>query len=138
MGNKDRKITAYLSPASDDVIGNCNHLSSRLNAIIARYGCIVRDSMPAMSRNQWCAIMDANNGTDLLADRITPMIVWANVHDTPGLGEKWGIDQAALVSDLQQLSTTELLAVQEACVRFWQAAELPTDEALALSWARIS
>jgi predicted GTPase len=49
-----------------------------------------------------------------------------NVHDTPGLGEKWSVDQNALVAKLQRLPKSTLIAIQEATDRFWSQAELST------------
>ena len=95
--------------------------------------------MPTFARNEWCAIFDANNGTDVFnaEDHAPPLIVWANLADSQGIGEKWSINSASLVKRLQKLSVPQLLAVQEACVRFWMMTDLETDEALKQSWAKV-
>jgi hypothetical protein len=117
-------------------------LSMRIAAMIARYERMCRESMPAFTRDEWCAIMDANNGgSDLFVAEVdgypSATGIWANLHDSPGLGEKWGVDQPALVKRLQQLSTAELLAVDEAINRFWNHTPLDTDAALHVAWCRI-
>ena len=88
-----------------------------------------------LSRNEWCAVLDANNGvTQYIGDgMMAATLIWANVHDTPGLGSKWSVDQAALVRKLQSLDMSVAISIQEACDRFWSRAALPTDDALRAS-----
>ena len=112
-----------------------DRLSERVNYLIGAYYTMIADSMPLFSRGEWCAIMDANNGT--LYDHILPSMLWANLHDSPGMSAKWDIDQGDLVKQLQSLSRSQLLAVQEAINGFWRHHELPTDEALQRAGAKI-
>lgn len=139
-----KKVSIYLRERTQDVIGETagDGLSLRIAAMLARYERLCRELMPAFSRGEWCAIMDANNGgTDIFVAEVdgypSATGIWANVHDTPELGEKWEIDQAKLVKRLQKLSMPELLAVDEAVARFWNHHELVTDEALEKAWCNI-
>jgi hypothetical protein len=108
--------------------------SGRLNTVCERYMAMVTDALARLdlSRGEWCAVMDANNGVqEWTGDPWHGTMLWANVADTPGLGEKWGVDQEVLVARLRALGKTDLIAVQEVCDRFWSHADLPTDDALA-------
>lgn len=108
--------------------------SGRINTVCERYLAMVSDELGrlVLTKNEWCAVMDANNGVEQFTGMGSmPVMLWANVHDSPELGEKWDVDQAALVSKLQHLPKSTLIAVQEVCDRFWSRTEKPTDEALA-------
>jgi hypothetical protein len=107
--------------------------SGRINTVAERYMAMVADLIGRLnlSHAEWCAILDANNGVQVYIGAIEfPSMIWANVHDTPGLGEKWAIDQADLVQRLQALPRSSLIAVQEVADRFWSRAEKPTRQAL--------
>jgi hypothetical protein len=136
------KANIYIRDNTSVVIGptQSGELSSRIAACLNRYERFCKELMPTFSRNEWCAIFDANNGTDVFnAETNTPpMIVWANLADSRGMDEKWEINSASVVKRLQKLSVPELLAVQEASVRFWMMSDLDTDDALNQSWARVS
>lgn len=136
-----RKATIYISDDTSEIIGKTGkgELSSRIAACLARYAKMSASLMPVFTRDQWCAIFEANNGTDVFGgDGISGTMIWANVADSPGLGEKWSIDQDQLVAEMRALSEAELLAVNEACVRFWQISSKPTDKAIKASGARVS
>jgi hypothetical protein len=102
--------------------------TGRLNAIAERYLAMVEDVRPAMHRNEWLAVCDANNGCGL-----DWQMIWANVADTPDLGAKWSIDQGALVKKLHAMTTTQKIAVTETIQRFWSYFDLPTSQALDLA-----
>lgn len=130
-----KRATIYIPEDMSTQLGPCDNLSGRLAAIVDRYSIMVLDLMPNFSRNEWCAICDANSGTDMMGGLASPTMIWANVHDSIRLDEKWSIDQDALVKRLQQLRPSELLAVAEVCVRFWQLDKCDTDTALRLAGA---
>lgn len=115
-------------------------LSLRVAAIAARYEAMCQSLMPPLTKDEWCAVFDANNGTDVLSidGHIMPAGVWANVADSVGLDKKWNIDSSTLVSKLQALSPAALLAVEEASIRFWMNTHLSTDAAIAASWANLT
>jgi hypothetical protein len=121
--------------AALDAIGEryAENRSGRINTIAERYMAMIADEISRLtfSRNDWCAILDANNGVQQFTGiGEFPSMIWANVHDTPELGKKWDIDQADLVRRLQALPRSSLLAVQEVADRFWSRSEKPTDKAL--------
>ena len=103
-----------------------------------RYEMIVRDELDRMrlTRNEWCAICDANNGYIIFDEGLPDLSwqgCWANVADTPGLGEKWGIDQRELVTQLRNMSLASKAAVAEVVTRFWDIiSEQPMDNDEAL------
>jgi hypothetical protein len=126
--------TVYLADAALDYLADAESLSGRLSGIVLRYARLMRTSLPQLNRNQWCAICDANNGCgidDLVGEDTIPVMLWANVADAPGLGEKWGIDADALVATMRQWTRAEACAAWEAVRKFWQHAEADTDTALA-------
>lgn len=108
-------------------------LSGRLNGIVARYELLIDHAMPDFRPDEWCAIFDANNG--MLADAdplhmVSPTMIWANVHDTPGLAEKWDVDPADIIDRLRRLTPAQSVAVIEAIQRFWMNSHTPTPDAL--------
>ncbi len=136
------RISVYAGPPIEAALACIadteQNRSGRLNTICERYLAMVADELGRLdlSRGEWCAIMDANNGVAVYYGEpagITATGLWANVHDSPELGEKWKIDQAALVKKLQLLPRSSLLAIKEACDRFWSLTEKPTDKALIAS-----
>lgn len=132
-------LLAALSALGDRDDGN---RSARINVVCERYLAIVADELKRLkfSKGEWCAIMDANNGAQVYLGgaALFPSMIWANVHDSPELEDKWKIDQAALVRRLQALPPSSLIAIQEACDRFWSRTDKPTDEALAAAGVKFS
>ena len=134
----DRKTIYFPDGFSEQYLADAEHgLSSRIQAIIRRYDMIVTQSRPLMTRNEWCAICDANNGVDDLLMGEHPdsarQMIWANVADAAqqnDLANKWDIDAEALVHRLRHLNVAEAFAVYEAVRAFWQHADKDTDAAL--------
>lgn len=124
-----KKISVYLSNgalAELDRTSTVHHdgsvernTSGRLSSIVERYGEIVRRHAPALSLGEWCAICDANNGCfmDDIPESVT--MLWANVADSPGIGEKWAVDADDLVRRMRGLTYAESIAVAEVVQRFW-------------------
>jgi hypothetical protein len=127
----NNRRSVYLSEEALKLLKGFDSLSGRLNNVLERYDASWRESLPELSKNEWCAICDANNGT--IFDQPSIMIVWANVADSPDLEEKWGIKLAPLVKKLRALAKPQAVAVIEAIETFWRNHELPTDEALAVA-----
>jgi len=114
----------------------------RVNSIVGRFLAMVEAARPGLSKGEWCALCDANNGYGLIEEMhafeegggsLYWKTLWMNVEDTPGIGEKWGIDAAALIARLKSMSEVEQIAVAETVQRFWTLSHLPTDEALDLA-----
>lgn len=82
--------------------------------------------------NEWCAILDANNGAYLI-DEPLAVIVWANVEECEYLDAKWGIDRKDLVLRLRTLSYVELKEILSAAGKFWKNCNLPTEEAMEIA-----
>lgn len=126
------RITIYAGPplarAIEATLDDDNR-SGRVNNVAERYLDIVEAVRPRFTRDEWCAVCDALNGV-WLNDSVSARLVWANVADTPELGEKWSIDQPALTSRLRALDAAGNWAVIETVQRFWARAHLDTDDAL--------
>ena len=140
--SKPSKISVYVGAAlkkSLEALGDRygENRSGRIEIVCERYNAMVADEIKRLpfTHAEWCAILDANNGVQLFAGgvELSPSMIWANVHDTEGLGKKWDIDQRALVQRLQALDRTALIVVQEVCDRFWSRSEQPTRDALKLA-----
>lgn len=123
-----KRLSIYVGPPVDDalnVLGEAyrDNVSGRLNTVCERYLAMVSDELARLdlTEAEWCAIMEANNDVDMgVTDRSTgAVLLWATVHDCRGLGERWGVDQLALVKKLQQLPRSTLLAIREVADRFW-------------------
>lgn len=99
----------------------------RLNALAERYLAIVEAERPALSRAEWMAIFDANNGYGLMEEIQSAdgsggapnwEMLWANVADMPRL---------------RGLSVAQKIAVAETVQRFWALAHLSDSQALDLA-----
>ena len=120
-----QKSSVYLADESLAVLratardGEDFSLSGRINSIVQRYGEVVARECPEFSLGEWCAICDANNGTILDDMPSTTAFMWANVADSEGIGEKWGIDAEKLVAKMRKLGYAQTVAVAEVVQRFW-------------------
>jgi hypothetical protein len=103
------------------------NVSGAINTAVDRYLEIVRRHMPTLSLGEWCAIFDALNGCWML-ESWSPRYAFAEVADTAGLEEKWGIDQDALTQQLQAFDYATCVAVVDAAERFWASDTQPGDE----------
>lgn len=113
------KFTIYAGePLAGVLQGHEHQRSARVNQVCADYLALVADLCPALTQGQWLAVADALNSTMVDDDR-TLRLAWASVADTEGLGEKWGIDAAALVERLRALTHPELIALREVLGRWW-------------------
>lgn len=135
------RIKVYVAPPMEAALAAVDHggqESSRLNTVAERYMAMVADELARLelTHQEWCTVMDANNGVQAIGDDTHASMVWANIADTPGLGEKWGIAQSDLVRRLRALPRSTLIAIVEACDRFWSRSDLPTDAALAAAGIR--
>ena len=143
---RSRKTSLWLAPDILDVIestarpGEDQSVSSRINGIILRYGELVRRSAPELSLGEWCAVCEANSGTSLDDSPGSVSWLWANVHDSKALGEKWDINQKKLVAKMQSWTYAESLAAAEIIERFWSdpSARQDNHDWLAKCGARVS
>ncbi len=138
-----KRASIYLSSKTMSIldVSKDDSLSGMINLIVGRYNEIVWRSMPALTRNEWCAIMDANNGTIINDDSHfdeSPTMLWANVADSQGLDEKWNIDSKKLVAKMRAWSNAEGFAAIDAVGKFWKHCDLATDDALKKAGVRIA
>ncbi len=80
------------------------------------------------SRGEIYAIFDANNGTHLASGGWQWMN--ANIEDSEGLGEKWGIDAAALAKTLAALPRDCKFRLAQLNMEFWARCDEPSDTVL--------
>lgn len=128
--------TIYLPDPVVEYLADAESLSGRISGVILRYKELCARHLPQLTRNEWCAICDANNGCGDIMDEHPDLIVgmqWANVADSPGLGAKWGINQAALVTRMRKWTYAETVAAFEAVRTFWLHTDKPTDAALKIA-----
>ncbi len=109
-----------------DFIGQPENYSGRINSIIGRYQQIVTDGMPELTKGEWLAIMDANNGTvfpgpDDSTELDPARYAWMNVADSePGyIKEQFGVDNLALARTMKAMSLIEQCGVMEVIQQFW-------------------
>ena len=117
---------------SDDVMGAVGKagasLSHRLSVMIVRFRAMCHAAMPEFTEAEWRMILAANNPTsdaDHL-DAPEPERLWQNLDQTP--------EAVSLSARLQSLSRVELIAVQEACSRYWAHEDLPEQERFRAAW----
>lgn len=119
--------------------GGYNSPTMRLNAVAERYLAMIETARPSLTDHEWFAICDANNGYGTMEEieatsgYASWSGIWQNVADTPELGEKWGIDQEALIRELRGMSEHETIAVAETIQRFWAHSRMEGHAALKLA-----
>lgn len=134
------KIAVYIGePLAAVLQGHEAHRSARINQVAAGYIELVREATPALAEDEWMAVLDALNGT-ALQDDTTLRHAWADVADATGLGERWGIDQDALVQRVRGMSRSQLIALREVVSAYWdmQPSELAPAQALQQAGARLA
>ena len=124
-----RKKSIYLPEEAEATLGPRDEmsLSGRIAGILLRYDSAWRTHCPALSEAEWSAICDALNGTHLAIDGAAPdmsRFLWAEMSDSPEMGEKWGIDVKALALRMQAWSRIEQIACFEVAARFWTSPNL--------------
>lgn len=130
--------TAMGSPLSQVLSGYDYFRDARINQVVSDYLRFVADLCPAFSLAEWLAVADV-----LLpsweADDVILGHGWADIDDAEGLGERWNIDQAALVARFRGFSQAELLALREVLRRYHDQLEEShsTFEALNRAGARV-
>lgn len=134
------KMSLYAGPPIQALLADDENRSGRLNTVAERYAAIVAAHTPTMTEAEWSACCDALNGhyMDAGDGLMGVRYAWASVEDCAGLGDKWGVDQSALVARLRALPLAEAVALAEVVQRFWRRTDLPTREALEAAGARIA
>lgn len=109
-------------PMASALAGYESERSGRINRICADWRDLISAAVPTLTEAQWCAVIDATNGT-MIDDDMTMRHLWAEVADAREICEKWGIDQAATVAALRALTWAELVALRETVRRYWLSVE---------------
>lgn len=98
-------------------------MSGGIATAIVRYHAIMARERPRFASQEWCAICDALNGVWLRDDAAGASSIWAEVADTRGLGQKWGVDQDWLATRLRTMSYARRCSVVDVVEQFWAATE---------------
>lgn len=114
-------------------------LSNRIAAVLDRYSVVVASHCPALTRAEWCCVLDACNGWASWNEAGETLMtsIAVEVEDgihLNGLAEKWGLTEQqgnGLVAKLQMMRPAELMAVLERIEKFWRRSSETTDGAMA-------
>lgn len=122
-----KRITIYLNPPLAEALEGLaagDSVSGRLGAIAGRYTEILRRARIAsrFTAHELDALRDCCNGTWFDPASLIDGAVLANFQDAlqDGLGNKWGIDPAAVAERLRALSYPEQVALVEDIEQFWR------------------
>jgi hypothetical protein len=108
-------------PMASVLAGYDTERSARINQVCAEWRDLIQAAAPdTLTEAQWCAIVDACNGT-MIDDEHTWRMMWAELACAPETCEKWGIDQAATVETLRAMTWPQLLAIRETVRGYWVA-----------------
>jgi len=135
------KMSIYAGPSTQQAVADAGNVSGRIERIAERYLSIIRHDCPAFTESEWFAICDALSGVLMEGSPDRLRTLWAAVADADrfaGLGEKWGVNAAALAERLRAMSMGGLCAIAEVVQRFWQRSGLPPRDALIASGAKIA
>jgi hypothetical protein len=132
--DKPRVMVTIHDPRLAPTVGAEKFDGFSLAGLVSRYAALVErgaaDLKAVLSRAEWNAIADANNGCADMWDypdgvgATSPLLMfWANVHDSPELGAKWEIDAKRLVKKLQGLAPHHGEAILCAVRWFWTHCE---------------
>jgi hypothetical protein len=117
-------------------------LSGRIADIVSRYDWVVTQAIPTLTRGEWMVFAHANSNAASLdwldGGNLYWGLAWANVADSPELGEKWGVDLRTLIDRLRSMTLAEQLAMFEVLERFWGCVRMDPDAALAEAGARVA
>lgn len=121
------KSSIYIPDHVNRIIGAYGRAtySGTITTLVERYTRITADACPELTEAEWSAICDALNGAALLmgsGGMDLAAMVWAEVADAHGLGEKYGVDCRELAAKLQALPLAGRYSVWDVAARFWRIA----------------
>lgn len=112
--------------------------SMLIASVLARYERVVREHMPALSRDEWMCVADILNpgllGFDAGTNADHVSLLWAEIEDGIRLNQtdaKWSIDGLALTAKARAWSYAEKLAVADVVERLWADSKADWDARLA-------
>lgn len=122
------KKATYYSDAAMAAIApddrSAESFSGRVGFLVTVAGAIANEECPPLTRNEWLALADANNGTvlDYSIGFEHPISgITLNLYDSaPELDEKWGVDCTGLARRIRSMPLHEQFAVFEVVRRFWR------------------
>ena len=117
-------IEAIINVAPDGV----ESFSGRVGFLIAAAAGIASGNSPELSVSEWCAIVDANNGSLFPYEQGPEAVVRGVIHNVfdsaEDEDEKWGVSCEDLARKLSALSFAQKLAVFEITRGFWTRNEV--------------
>lgn len=116
---KPNRYTIYAGePLQRALAGFEGNRSGRINQICDRYMEIIEAECPPLTEPEWLALCDLLNGT-WLDDQASVRFLWAEVADSKGTAEKWGIDTDDLAKRVRSMSQAQTTAIVEVVQKFW-------------------
>ena len=130
------KASIYLNDKVRTIIGDTEsgELSGRVAAIISRYDRMVRDLAPALTLNEWWAVVEANQTPEDCDAK--PYVTRWSIEDMEDQ-ELHGADREKLLAKLKGLSDAQQLAVTEIGRRSWLSEDGLSEERLKSIGAKI-
>lgn len=99
-------------------------MSGRVGFLLTVAAAIEKEACPALRKNEWLALADANNGTaiEYSGGFEHPISgVTLNLADAaPELDEKWGVSCGDLAQTIRAMPLAQQFAVFEVIRRFWR------------------
>ena len=120
MSNQNGKMSLYVREETKQILGDVPRrgISLRLADVVFRYSQMVTELMPGFTEPEWRVIMESNKKNRYKDPAET---IWINVAQTGReIAPLYNVDAESLIVRLRGLDRVELMAMQEACVRFWQ------------------
>lgn len=98
-----------------------------LPSAMVRYRALLDEAAPMLSENEWSLLCDVLNGCVLTAEHadLDPaQHLGRSVSDSApdGMGDKWGVDIAALAGRIERMPYAGRCAIVETVARFWRQA----------------
>lgn len=117
-----------------------------LASALVRYRAILDEAVPALTVGEWSLLCDALNGSQLTAGHANSDLVRHLAHSVAdsaadGLGDKWGVDVAALTARIERMPYAARCAIIETVARFWRQSGSklgPIEQQIRAAGARVS
>lgn len=125
------KRTTYFTDEVQAVLGidrdGAESFSGRAGFLICAAGIVATENSPELTADEWCAIVDSNNGSLFAYEQGPEVVVRGIIHNVFDSAEeedeKWGVSCEDLARKLGALTFAEQLAVFEITRAFWTRKE---------------